>query len=118
MSHYMVRWQFTDISRLKALVEKPQDRTGASRALIEGFGGKLLSYYFSFGEYDGFSMSEFPDNTAVAACSMAATATGALHRFETTMLSAATEAEAAMSAHTTLRLDINRPACLALKTYP
>ena len=101
MSHYMVRWQFTDASA-KALVEKPQDRTGAARALMEGFGGKLLSYYFSFGEYDGFAISEFPDNTAAAACSMAATATGAFTRFETTMLLTATEAEAAMKrAHDT-----------------
>jgi len=99
MSHYMARWQFTDVS-MKALVEKPHDRTAAARALIEGFGGKLLSYYFSFGEYDGVAISEFPDNTAATACSMAAT--GAFTRFETTMLLTPTEAEAAMKrAHDT-----------------
>jgi uncharacterized protein with GYD domain len=101
MSHFMVRWQFTGVSA-KALVEKPQDRTGAARALMEGFGGKLLSYYFSFGEYDGVAISEFPDTTAAAACSMAAISTGAFTRFETTMLLTATEAEAAMKrAHDT-----------------
>jgi uncharacterized protein with GYD domain len=101
MSHYMMRWQFTAASA-KALVEKPHDRTGAARALVEAFGGKLLSYYFSSGEYDAFAISEFPDNTAVAACSMAATATGAFTRFETTLLLTATEAEAAMKrAHDT-----------------
>ena len=101
MSHFMVRWQFTGVSA-KALVEKPHDRTGAARALIEGFGGKLHCYFFSFGEYDGVAISEFPDNTVAAACSMAATATGAFTRFELTMLLTASEAEAAMKkAHNT-----------------
>jgi uncharacterized protein with GYD domain len=101
MSHYMARWQFTD-SSAKALVGRPQDRTGAASALIEGFGGKLHSYYFAFGEYDGLAICEFPDNTAAAACSMAAAATGGFARFETTTLLTAKEAEAAMKrAHDT-----------------
>ena len=101
MPHFMVRWQFTSAST-KALVEKPHDRTATARALIEGFGGKLHSYYFSFGDYDGLGIGEFPDNTAAAACSMAAIATGAFTRFETTMLLTASEAEAAMKkAHNT-----------------
>jgi uncharacterized protein with GYD domain len=95
MSHYMIRWQFTDTSA-KALVGKPNDRTGAAKALVEGFGGKLHSYYISFGEYDGVAICEFPDNTAAAACSMSAAATGAFSRFETTTLLTAQEAEAAM----------------------
>ena len=48
MPHFMIRWQFTDTSA-KALVSKPHDRTGAATALIEGFGGKLHSYYIAFG---------------------------------------------------------------------
>jgi uncharacterized protein with GYD domain len=95
MSHYMIRWQFTAASA-KALVAKPHDRTGAATALVAGFGGKLHSYYISFGEYDGVAICEFPDNAAVAACSMAAAATGGFTRFETTTLMTAKEAEAAM----------------------
>jgi uncharacterized protein with GYD domain len=101
MSHFMVRWQFTGASA-KALVDKPHDRTGAARALIEGFGGKLHSYYISFGEYDGLVICEFPDNNAAAACSMTATSTGAFTRFESIALLTAAEAEAAMKhAHNT-----------------
>ena len=101
MSHFMIRWQFTSASA-KALVEKPHDRTGAAKALVEGFGGKLHSYYFSFGDYDGLAICEFPDNTVAAACSLTATATGAFARFESTMLLTASEAEAAMKkAHNT-----------------
>jgi uncharacterized protein with GYD domain len=101
MSHVMIRWQFTDTSA-KALVGKPQDRTDAAKALIEGFGGKLHSYYIAFGEYDGLAICEFPDNAAAAACSMTAAATGAFSRFETTTLLTAKEAEVAMKrAHDT-----------------
>jgi uncharacterized protein with GYD domain len=101
MPHFMIRWQFTDTSA-KALVSKPHDRTGAATALIEGFGGKLHSYFIAFGEYDGVAICEFPDNTHVAACSMSAASTGAFARFETTTLLTAKEAEAAMKqAHNT-----------------
>ncbi len=101
MPHFMVRWQFNGASA-KAMVENPHDRTAAAKALVEGFGGKLHCYYFSFGEYDGLAIGEMPDNTAGAACSMAAMATGAFTRFESTILLTASEAEAAMKkAHNT-----------------
>ena len=95
MSHYLIRWQLKDTTA-KALVDKPQDRTAPARALIEGFGGKMLCYYFALGEYDGLGICEFPDNISVVACSMKATSTGAFTRFESTALLTATEAEAAM----------------------
>src|SRR6516164_4546231 len=95
VAHFLVRWQFTNASA-KALVDKPHDRTGAAKALVEGFGGKLHSYYLALGEYDGVAICEFKDNTAAVACSMSATATGGFSRFETTTLLTAQEAEAAM----------------------
>ena len=95
MPHFMIRWQFTSTSS-KALVTKPHDRTGAAKALVEGFRGKLHSYFLALGEYDGVAICEFPDNTAAVACSMSATSTGGFSRFETTTLVTAQEAEAAM----------------------
>jgi uncharacterized protein with GYD domain len=91
----MIRWQFTSTSA-KALVGKPHDRTGAAKALLEGFGGQLHSYYLALGEYDGVAICEFPDNKSAVACSMSATASGGFSRFETTTLLTAHEAEAAM----------------------
>jgi uncharacterized protein with GYD domain len=95
MPHFMIRWQFTSTSA-KALVGKPHDRTGAAKALVEGFGGKLQNYFLALGEYDGVAICEFPSNTAAVACSMSATATGGFSRFETTTLLTAQEAEMAM----------------------
>jgi|SRR5271165_4133455 len=101
MSHYLIRWQYTDHSA-KALVGKPHDRTGAAKALVEGFGGKLHSFYLALGDYDGIAVCEFPDHTSVAACSMSAASSGGYSRFETTTLLTAKEAEAAMKqAHET-----------------
>ena len=108
MSHYLIRWQFKDTAA-KALVAKPQDRTAPARTLIEGFGGKLLSYYFALGEYDGIGICEFPDSVSVAACSMKATATGAFTRFETTALLTAAEAEAAMKKAKEAKVDYRAP---------
>ena len=101
MDHFKVRWQLTDNSA-KGLVARPQDRTETARVLVESFGGKLHHYYFSFGEYDGVGICEFPDNTAVAAFSMAAASMGAFSRFETMALLTGKDAEAAMKrAHET-----------------
>lgn len=101
MSHFMLRWQFKD-DVAKALVGKPQDRTGPARTLVESFGGKMHHYFFVFGDYDGLAICEFPDNTSVAACSLKAMSTGAFTRFETTTLLTAKEAESAMKqAHDT-----------------
>jgi len=101
MAHFAFRWQFNTASA-QALVAKPQDRTAPAKTLIESFGGKLESYYFAFGEFDGLGICEFPDNASAAACSMKAASTGAFSRFETIALLTAKEAEAAMKkAHDT-----------------
>jgi uncharacterized protein with GYD domain len=43
----------------KALVREPNDRTGSAKALVEGFGGELNSYYLALGEYDSVAICEF-----------------------------------------------------------
>jgi uncharacterized protein with GYD domain len=108
MSHYLIRWQFKDATA-KALVDKPQNRTAPAKALIEGFGGKLISYYFALGDYDGLGICEFPDTVSVAACSMKAASTGAFARFETTALLTATEAEAAMKKAKEAKVEYRAP---------
>ena len=96
MPHYLLRWQLKD-STTKNLVENPHDRTAQAINLVTGFGGKLHSYYFALGDYDGIAVAEFDDGVTAAACSMGAAATGAFSRFETTALLTAKEAQAAMT---------------------
>ena len=108
MSHYLIRWRFTDATA-KALVETPQNRTAPAAELIEGFDGQLLCYYFALGEYDGIAICEFPDTVSIAACSMKAAATGAFARFETMALLTATEAKEAMKKAKHARVDYIAP---------
>ncbi len=108
MSHYLFRWQFKDATA-RALVAKPQDRTAPATSLIEGFGGKLLCYYFALGEYDGVAICEFPDAISVAACSMKAASTGAFARFETMALLTAAEAETAMKRANEVKVQYRAP---------
>ena len=95
MGHYLLRWQFS-ADTAKNFVSKPQDRSRPAREFIESFGGKVESYYFALGEYDGVGIVEFPDVVSVTAASITAASTGAFSRFETTQLLTSQEAEAAM----------------------
>ena len=74
----------------------PNDRTGPAKTPVEGFGGKLLSYYFALGDDDGIGIVEFPDIVSGTACSITAASSGGFTRFDSTALMTAKEAEAAM----------------------
>jgi uncharacterized protein with GYD domain len=95
MPLFMFRWQFTAASA-KSLVEHPQDRSAAAKKIVADFGGKVHSYYFALGQYDGYAVFEFPDAETAAAASMAASATGGYARMEITQLFTGKEAEAVM----------------------
>jgi uncharacterized protein with GYD domain len=95
MPMYELRWMFNGAT-IGAMTDRPQDREGPARELIESFNGRMHHYYFMLGEYDGLAITEFPDNTSVAACSMRASASGAFARFETHALMTTEEAQRAM----------------------
>ena len=52
-------------------------RRDAVAKMAEGLGGSLESFYFAFGETDGYVVLELPDNQAAAAASLAVNAAGA-----------------------------------------
>ena len=62
---------------IAAMMENPSDRYAAVKRLTDSAGGKLESYYWMFGHYDGFAIFEAPDAKAVAAVVLAITSTGA-----------------------------------------
>lgn len=85
MPHYLVQAAYTP-EAVAALVKSPQDRLEALRPVVERLGGKLLSMYMAFGEYDVIGLAELPDNVSAAAFAMAASAGGAVKAFKTTPL--------------------------------
>lgn len=94
MPYYMTRFRY-DKPQYKALVDKPQDRSAAARQIVEAHGGTMREFFFTFGEYDGFVITEFPDQESATACLFAIAAGGAVMQ-ETTVLFTAEQAKKAM----------------------
>jgi uncharacterized protein with GYD domain len=95
MPLYLGRFSYTT-DAMKALIGEPQDRSAAAREVAESLGGKLLGFWFAFGEFDGVFLMEAPDNASAAALAMAVGAGGALSDVETTVLLDMDEAQDAM----------------------
>ena len=60
MSLYMMQFAYTP-EAWKAFAINPESRSSVFRELVERLGGRLLSFYYSFGEYDGVVIFEVPD---------------------------------------------------------
>jgi uncharacterized protein with GYD domain len=85
MPLYMSQFAYTS-GAWAALVKNPQNREDVLRALIEKLGGRLVSFYYCFGEYDGVFVSEMPDETTLAAAAFAAISPGHVKAIKTTTL--------------------------------
>jgi uncharacterized protein with GYD domain len=95
MPLYLGRFSYTT-DAMKALLAQPEDRSAAAREVAETLGGKLLGFWYAFGEFDGVFLMEAPDNASAAALAMAVGAGGALSDVETTVLLDMDEAQDAM----------------------
>jgi uncharacterized protein with GYD domain len=95
MPLYLGRFSYTT-DAMKALLNQPEDRSAAAREVAETLGGKLLGFWYAFGEFDGVFLMEAPDNASAAALAMAVGAGGALSEVETTVLLDMDEAQDAM----------------------
>ena len=85
MALYLVQFAYT-AEALATMTQNPQDRSVPSRELIEKLGGRMIGFYFCFGEYDGVALYEAPDDTTARAISKAALSPGHLKASYTTRL--------------------------------
>ena len=95
MPYYLFQWKYKDAA-IKAMVDTTQDRPTELRKAVEAFGGRMHQFFFAFGEYDGISIVEFPNNEKCAACAVTLTGAGADAVLRTTVLLTANEGQAAM----------------------
>ena len=95
MPFYMTQVSYTP-EAWKAQVANPQDRSAAMKMMIEAAGGKMLNFFFAFGEHDVIIISEAPDNTAYSSVALAAAAGGGLSSIKTTVLMTVEEGLAAL----------------------
>ena len=85
MPLYLTRFSYTPETWAR-LIGNPEDRRNAAQSYIESVGGKLHGFWYAFGEHDGYTLWEAPDNVSMAAVALAITGGGALSSFETTVL--------------------------------
>ena len=95
MAFYMFTGSYTT-DALKAMVDNPQDREAAGRAAVEAVGGKLHSFFFTFGQSDVIAIIEADDDVAASAMSLLVGASGAMAHGATTKLLTSADAMAAM----------------------
>ena len=85
MPLYLSRFTYTP-EVWKAMLSNPEDRRENARAGIEAAGGKLLGFWYAFGEHDGYTLVEAENNVKAAAGVIASNAGGALSSVATTVL--------------------------------
>jgi uncharacterized protein with GYD domain len=82
---YMTRFSYTPETWAR-LAKNPEDRRNAARSCIESVGGQLHGFWYAFGEFDGYTLWEAPDNVAMSAVAIALSSGGAISKCETTVL--------------------------------
>lgn len=94
MSTYLTAFRQTSDTWAK-LIANPEDRRETLAPVFEAAGGKLLGYWYAFGEIDGYALFEAPDDVAAASVLVKVGASGALS-VSTTKLLTVDEAVEAM----------------------
>jgi uncharacterized protein with GYD domain len=85
MPLYLSRFSYTPETWAR-LIGNPEDRREAAKSYIESVGGKLHGFWYAFGEPDGYTLWEAPDNVAMATVALARSGGGALNSPDTTVL--------------------------------
>jgi uncharacterized protein with GYD domain len=86
MASFLVQFSYTEEGLKGLLKEGGVKRREATEQLIKSLGGKLIAYYFAFGEYDGFAIIEGVDNVDAAAAGLIVGASGAVKTKTTVLL--------------------------------
>ena len=95
MAFYMIQGAYT-VEAIATMAKNPQDRSVPVRELVQKIGGRLIRFYFCFGEYDVVVLVELPDDSAATAVAMAAISPGHLKAYKTTKLFTVEETMEAM----------------------
>jgi uncharacterized protein with GYD domain len=95
MPLYMIQAAYT-AEAIATMVKNPQDRSIPVRELLQRLGGRLIGFYYCFGEYDVVALGELPDDSAATASALAGISAGYFKAFKTTKLFTVEETMEAM----------------------
>ena len=76
MAKFMVKGSYTAEGAKGFLKDGGTGRRAAVQKAVEGLGGSIESFYFSFGDADVYVVVDLPDNTSAAALSLAVNSQG------------------------------------------
>jgi uncharacterized protein with GYD domain len=85
MPLYLTRFNYTP-ETWNAMIERPEDRRDVAQEIIESVGGRLQGFWYAFGQYDGYTLWEAPDNVKMASVALALSSRGAIKSQETVVL--------------------------------
>ena len=103
---------------IKALVNNPQDRSGAARAAIEANGGTMIGAWMAFGEDGLIAIADLPDDESMAGVALAIASTGALVNGKTTKLLTLDQAVSGMKKPNAVLNAYKPPVKYRSDTYP
>jgi uncharacterized protein with GYD domain len=86
MATFLVQFSYTEEGVKGLLKEGGSKRRDATEQLVKSLGGKLVAYYFAFGEYDGCAIIEDVENADVTAAALIVGASGAAKTKTTVLL--------------------------------
>ena len=86
MATYMVQFKYTDEGMRGLLKEGGSKRREAVEQLGEALGGKVVAFYFAFGEYDGLAIVEGTGNVEMVASNLIVANTGTVTTKTTVLL--------------------------------
>lgn len=84
MPIFITQGRYTQ-SAVTEMIARPESRAEAVEKIITAAGGKLHSYYMTFGEYDFLSIIEAPDEKTVLASLAVSAAGGGVTDLKTTV---------------------------------
>jgi uncharacterized protein with GYD domain len=92
MPTYLTFFTYTK-SAWREMVDRPEDRESSARRVIEANGGRLIAFYWMFGEYDGFAIYETSDTLVAATVLAGINASGRIEHLSTRELLSGPESE-------------------------
>ena len=87
MPRYLFQGSYRPEGTKGLMKEGASQRRSNFEALVKQQGGRLESFYFTFGDADAIGIAELPDNVTAAALSMAINASGIVGVRTTVLLS-------------------------------
>ena len=88
---------------MAGMVDRPEDRSVATKKLLAAAGAKILGYYFTFGQHDFLLIGEAKDEQTWMAALIVAGATGGTANLTTTVAVTPAQAKQAFTTAKGLR---------------